>query len=122
MDTEEILIGEIRSLFEQLIETRKGKIVSGEYIIEPDNYTYTQLAKELINKAHKLSKLNSQYDTFVLNTTLGREIKLVELYKYEYDKNKKTKRKSINELQTLMHNATKQIKSDLWSILKDIEL
>ena len=49
-EKEKRLIADIRSLFEKLKEIKEGKIVSGMYILPPDNYTYVKTAKELIKK------------------------------------------------------------------------
>lgn len=124
-EIEKLLIDEIRSLFEQLKEEEKGRYQPGTGLMNklaPDNTIYCQTAEALICKAHQLFQLNPKHDSTGLNSTLGKEVKYVELHKYEYDENGRIKNKSLNELQKLMHNANKQISSDLWSVLGDIDV
>lgn len=122
---EKQLIDDIRSLFEQLKEEEIGRYQPGTgdtRRLPPDNFIYCRAANALISKAHQLSKINNKFDSTGLNSTLGKEVKYVELHKYEYDRNNQVKNKSLNELKELMHNATKQIKSDLFNILGDIDI
>lgn len=121
-EREKLLIDDIRSLFEELKEIKKGKIVSGMYILPPDNYTYVKTARELIGKAYELSDLNNNYDASGLASVLNKEIKRVRLHELEYDRNKKVKNKSVQTLIGLMHDATYHIRLYFWDVLGDIEI
>lgn len=121
-EKEKQLIADIRSLFEELKEIKKGKIVSGMYILPPNNYTYVKTAKELIKTAYELSELNTSYDTSGLASVLNKEILRVSLHELEYDKNKKLKNKSVQTLKGLMHDATYHIRLYFMEVLGDIEV
>ena len=121
-EKEKLFIEEIRSLFEQLKEIEKGKIVSGMYILPPDNYTYVRTAKDLISKAYGLAELNTNYDASGLASVLNKEIQRVSLHELKYDKNKKVKNKSVQILKGLMHDATYHIRLYFMEVLGDIEV
>lgn len=121
-EKEKQLVDEIRSLFVQLKETEKGTIVSGIYVLPPDNYVYVRIAKELIKKAYELTELNANYDSSRLPSVLSREVQRVSVHKHEYYPNGKIKPKSQKELEGLMHDATFHIRLYFWDVLGDIEI
>lgn len=120
---EEMLIDEIRSLFEQLKKEEKGQdICNYRYKLPPNSGAYFQIAKQLISKACELSALNDKYNSSELNSVLNKEVECVKSYKLEYDKNNNIKAKSLNELEKLMHDATFHIRLYFWDVLGDINI
>ncbi|MCR4834929.1 MAG: hypothetical protein K5899_00870 [Bacteroidaceae bacterium] len=119
---EQQLKNEIRSLFNELVEEEKERFdfvtMSTRY---PRNYFYVNKAKELYNKAIELEKVNSKYSTEHLKLIFNKEIYFVEHHEYKY-KGRRIIKKSVDELQKYMHNATYHIKLYFYDVLGDIEI
>ena len=119
---EQILIDEIRSLFEELIKEEKERYdLTTRRTIYPDGCIYALKAKELYRKAVELEKIDTKYHTWELKDVMGDEVELVNLHKNEYHGNT-PKAKSIVKLQSLMHNATYHIRLYFYEVLGNIEL
>lgn len=120
---EEKLIDDIRSLFEQLKKEEKGQdICNYRYKLPPNGGAYYQIVKQLISKTYELSALNEKYDFSSLYSVLNEELERVKSYKLEYDKNKRVKAKSQNELENLMHRATSLIRLYLKKVFIDVNI
>lgn len=121
--SQEKLIKEIRSLFEQLKDEEKGQYICNfKYKLPPSNVTYVLTAKKLISKVHELSALNNEYDSSGLDSVLNKEVERVKSYTLEYYDNGNIKAKSLSELEKLMHDATYHIRLYFWDVLGDIAL
>lgn len=115
------LIEEIRSMFEQLKEAEKDKIVSGIHVLSPCSQEYIKIAEKLIKKAYELSELNDNYDPSFLLSVLNREVENIKLHKFDYHPNGRVKPKSVNELKSLMRDATWHIRAAFMDVLGNIE-
>jgi hypothetical protein len=116
------LIEEIRSLFEQLKETEKDRIVSGIYVLPPCRQEYIIIAEKLIQKAYELSELNNKYDTSRLPSVLSREVDHVNSHEFDYYPNGKVKPESVTELKKLMRDATWHIKAAFMDVLGNLQI
>lgn len=116
---EQKLIQEIRSLYDDLKAEEKGSYLPGSgfrCIEPPSGVKYRFNAKNLLDKAIELSKINpDKYRTCLLQLlhTMEKEVDFVGDYSYEYKKGTNTPTsRSLDEMIRLMKDATERIYRD----------
>lgn len=117
---EEKLKNKIKELYQQLIEEEKGKYTpcGYMYILPPNGSSYYHTAIELFHCAVELSRINKRYHINELVHTMTKEVEYVKDFEYKYDRGAKSPNKrSIDEMVSLMQNATRHIYRDFVAIL-----
>lgn len=109
---EQELKKKIKSLYEELIEEKKGFYLPGSgYRTKepPSGLRYAEKALELLDVAKKLASIDSaKYNTLELQITINKDVENVRGYFYKYDKSCKPTSKSIAEIQQMMSDTTSQ--------------
>lgn len=113
---EQELKEKIKSLYEELIEEKKGFYLPGSgYRTKepPSGLRYAVKALELLDVAKKLASIDSaKYNTLELQITINKDVESVRGYSYKYDKSYKPTSKSIAEIQQMMSDTTSKIYRD----------
>lgn len=111
----------IKNFYQQLIDKEKGEYVPGSgygFILPPNGISYYMIALKIMENAIELSKINNKYHTENLAHTISKEVEYVRDFQYKYGKNAKMpKANSINEMVSLMQNATRHIFRDFVAML-----
>lgn len=113
---EQELKEKVKSLYEELIEEKKGFYLPGSgYRTKepPSGLRYAVKALELLDVAKKLASIDSaKYNTLELQITINKDVESVRGYSYKYDKSHKPTSKSIAEIQQMMSEITSKIYRD----------
>ena len=113
---EQELKEKIKSLYEELVEEKKGFYLPGSgYRTKepPSGLRYAVKALELLDVAKKLASIDSaKYNTLELQITINKDVESVRGYSYKYDKSRKPTSKCIAEIQQMMSDTTSQIYRD----------
>lgn len=121
---EETIIIEIKKLFEELKEIRKGKLQPNKVDrYPPDAESFYRTAKNLVEKVDELSSINETYSTVQLYDVLGDEVESVRNYRYDYKLGgTQIKQSSLNMMDSLMKDAIVHIRIECYDILGESKI